>query len=69
MAKAVGGKVLGPRPGLAIVSFWQGILEIVLRALALVSHTSATVPVAASYTYAVSMNQPGWKIVYAERVL
>ena len=40
LAKAVGGKVLGPRPGLAIVSFWQGILEIVLRALALVSHTS-----------------------------
>ena len=40
LAKAVGGKVLGPRPGLAIVSFWQGILEIVLRTLALVSHTS-----------------------------
>ena len=40
LARAVGGKVLGPRPGLAIVSFWQGILEIILRALALVSHTS-----------------------------
>ena len=38
LAKAVGGRVLGPRPGLAIVSFWQGILEIILRALALVSH-------------------------------
>ena len=38
LARAVGGKVLGPRPGLAILSFWQGILEIVLRTLALVSH-------------------------------
>ena len=40
LARAVGGKVLGPRPGLAIVSFWQGILEIVLRTLALVSDTA-----------------------------
>ena len=37
LARAVGGRVLGPRPGLAILSFWQGILEIVLRTLALVS--------------------------------
>ena len=70
LAKAVGGKVLGPRPGLAIVSFWQGILEIVLRALALVSHTSdCATALAASYTYVGFMNQPGWKIACGERVL
>ena len=37
IARAVGGRVLGPRPGLAIVSFWQGIVEVVLRSVALVS--------------------------------
>ena len=37
VARAVGGRVLGPRPGLAIVSFWQGIVEVVLRSVALVS--------------------------------
>ncbi len=36
MAEAVAGEVLGPRPGLAIVSFWQGIVEIGLRAAAAV---------------------------------
>ena len=36
LARAVGGRVLGPRPGKAIVSFWQGIVEIVLRSVALV---------------------------------
>jgi len=30
MAAAVAGEVLGPRPGKAICSFWQGTLEIVL---------------------------------------
>lgn len=33
----VGRKVLGPRPGLAIVSFWQGIVEIALRVATVVS--------------------------------
>ena len=33
MAEAVAGKVLGPRPGKAIVSFWQGDVEILLRCL------------------------------------
>lgn len=37
IARAVGGKVLGPRPGKAIVSFWQGIVEIILRAAIAVS--------------------------------
>ena len=59
LAKAVGGKVLGPRPGLAIVSFWQGILEIVLRALALVSHTSGC---AHTQFYVDSMSLSSWKI-------
>ena len=40
LARVAGGRVLGPRPGMAIVSFWQGIVEIVLRAVALVSGTS-----------------------------
>ena len=34
MAEAVAGAVLGPRPGWAICSFWQGKVEIVLRILA-----------------------------------
>ena len=34
MAEAVAAKVLGPRPGKAIVSFWQGRVEIFLRFLA-----------------------------------
>jgi len=34
MADAVAAKVLGPRPGKAIVSFWQGRVEILLRFLA-----------------------------------
>jgi hypothetical protein len=29
--------VMGPRPGLAIVRFWQGVVEIVLRILWIVS--------------------------------
>ena len=33
----VGRKVLGPRPGLAVVSFWQGIVEIALRVATVVS--------------------------------
>lgn len=37
IARAVGGKVLGPRPGRAIVSFWQGIVEIILRVVVAVS--------------------------------
>ena len=31
MAAAVAGEVLGPRPGKAICSFWQGNVEIDLR--------------------------------------
>ena len=34
MAAAIAGEVLGPRPGKAIVSFWQGGVEIGLRAAA-----------------------------------
>lgn len=34
LAGKVAGKVLGPRPGLAIVSFWGGRIEIILRILA-----------------------------------
>ncbi len=37
LARIGGSRVLGPRPGKAIVSFWQGIVEIVLRAIAVVS--------------------------------
>ena len=37
------GEVLGPRPCLAIVSFWQGIVEIVLRVAVVVS-VSCTPP-------------------------
>ena len=33
---AVAGEVLGPRPGLAVVSFSQGIVEIILRVVATV---------------------------------
>ena len=33
---AVAGEVLGPRPGLAIVSFSQGIVEVLLRVVATV---------------------------------
>ena len=33
---AAAGAVLGPRPGLAIVSFSQGIVEIILRVVAIV---------------------------------
>ena len=33
----VGRKVLGPHPGLAIVKFWQGVVEIILRVITLVS--------------------------------
>lgn len=29
--------VMGPRPGLVIVRFWQGVVEIVLRVLLIVS--------------------------------
>ena len=35
MCLKVAGKLLGPRPGLAIVSFWGGRIEIVLRILAI----------------------------------
>lgn len=37
IARAVGGKVLGPRPGKAIVTFWQGRVEILLRVVITVS--------------------------------
>lgn len=37
IARAVGGKVLGPRPGRAIVTFWQGVVEIILRVVIVVS--------------------------------
>ena len=30
-------KVMGPRPGLAILKFWQGVVEIVLRIITIVS--------------------------------
>ena len=29
--------VLGPRPGLIIVKFWQGVVEIILRVIVIVS--------------------------------
>lgn len=32
--QAVAGEVLGPRPGIAICSFWQGRVEIFLRIVA-----------------------------------
>ena len=35
--------VMKPRPGLAIVKFWQGALEIVLRFVSIVSAHSAEV--------------------------
>ena len=34
---AAEGRTLGARPGVAILSFWQGALEIVYRIVALVS--------------------------------
>ena len=34
MATAIAGQVLGPRPGRAICSFWQGVVEINLRIIA-----------------------------------
>ena len=37
IGRAVGGRVLGPRPGKAIVTFWQGIVEIILRVVVMVS--------------------------------
>ncbi len=37
MATAAAGQLKGPRPGLAIVSFWQGIIEIGLRIASIVS--------------------------------
>ena len=39
IARAIGGKVIGPRPGKAIISFWQGIVEIILRAVVTVSYS------------------------------
>ncbi|XP_064393595.1 uncharacterized protein LOC135341057 isoform X2 [Halichondria panicea] len=36
LARVAGSRVIGPRPGKAIVSFWQGIIEIILRAIATV---------------------------------
>lgn len=35
LAGKVAGEVLGPRPGLAAVSFWGGRIEIILRILTL----------------------------------
>ena len=34
MAAAVAGEILGPRPGRAICSFWQGGMEMALRIIA-----------------------------------
>lgn len=34
MAAAVAGEILGPRPGKAICSFWQGGMEMALRVIA-----------------------------------
>lgn len=34
MAAAVAGEILGPRPGRAICSFWQGGMEMTLRIIA-----------------------------------
>ena len=34
MAAAVAGEILGPRPGRAICSFWQGGVEMALRIIA-----------------------------------
>ncbi len=31
------GTVLGPQPGLVILKFWQGVVEIVLRIIVIVS--------------------------------
>lgn len=31
--------VMGPRPGLVILKFWQGVVEIVFRVIAIVSST------------------------------
>ena len=40
MASVVAKAALGPRPGPYIMKFWQGSVEIVLRATAVVSFTS-----------------------------
>ena len=63
LARVAGGRVLGPRPGMAIVSFWQGIVEIVLRAVALVSgvlcillHALLSLPVPFSSVYYQNIN-------------
>ena len=40
MAAMVVGEVLGPRPGLAIVSFSQGLVEIALRVACVVVSAS-----------------------------
>ena len=37
MAEAAAGQALGPRPGISILTFFQGIVEIGLRAAAIVS--------------------------------
>lgn len=37
MEAAAAATVMGPRPGLAIVKFWQGVVEIVLRVITIVS--------------------------------
>ena len=49
MADAVSGaagkaamSMFGPHPSITIVTFWQGIVEIVLRAIGVVSYTSYT---------------------------
>ena len=42
IARAVGGRVLGPRPGIAIVTFWQGIVEIILRGIVLVRSSNVS---------------------------
>ena len=41
IARAVGGRILGPRPGKAIVTFWQGIVEIILRVISIVSRIAS----------------------------
>ena len=43
-SKAVAMRLFGPQPSITIVTFWQGIVEIVLRGVSVVSSVTARRP-------------------------
>ena len=65
MADAVSGAtgkiamgLFGPHPSITIVTFWQGIVEIVLRALTIVSQLHCSI----EYMRKCAVNGDAWRI-------